>query len=290
MRMKYVTLLASASTLVVALATPSLAQDGIVGIDALDDRIDDIEQDVNEDMARAEDASRFGNPDQRQGFSGSAALGYSGKTGNNDSQDFSLGLRLHNVSGAFVQTLGAAIDFSESEGSSTKEDIFAVYDGNYYFNDRFYGFVLGRVQMDGLADQLTAQEMADGLTLGDKVKRDAFLGVGPGYRVVNTPDMTWRVQAGLGVSYLEYGDNSSTTEAAAIASSRLYYKFSDTVFLTNDTDLLNSDSAFRANNDLGVNFKITDAISTRVSYLTEYNDSRAIKTDNKLGVSMVFGF
>ena len=44
------------------------------------------------------------------------------------------------------------------------------------------------------------------------------------------------------------------------------------------------------NNDLGVNFKMSDAFSTRVSYLTEYNDSRAIRTDNKLGVSLVYGF
>ena len=44
------------------------------------------------------------------------------------------------------------------------------------------------------------------------------------------------------------------------------------------------------NNDLGVNFKMSDAFSTRVSYLTEYNDSPVIRTDNKLGVSLVYGF
>ena len=36
--------------------------------------------------------------------------------------------------------------------------------------------------------------------------------------------------------------------------------------------------------------KMNDAFSTRVSYLTEYNDSRAIRSDNKLGVSLVYGF
>lgn len=288
--MNRIMLLASASSLAALIGGAAMAQETITGIDALDDRIDDIERDVAEDMARAEDAARFGSPEGRQGFSGSAALGYSGKTGNNESQDLSLGLRLRHAQGAFVQTLGAALDFSESEGSSTKEDIFAVYDANYYFNQNFYGFVLGRLQMDGLADELTADDIADGVALSDKVRRDAFLGFGPGYRVVNTPEMTWRVQAGIGISYLEFGDDTSVTEEAAIASSRFFYKFNDNVFLTNDTDILNSDTALRANNDLGVNFKMTDTISTRVSYLSEYNDSRAIKTDNKLGVSIVFGF
>jgi putative salt-induced outer membrane protein len=156
--------------------------------------------------------------------------------------------------------------------------VFAVYDANYYFNDSFYAFVLGRVETDGLA-----------ATAGD-VKTDAFLGFGPGYRVVNTPDMTWRVQAGIGVSYLKDGLDNSETETGYIASSRFFYKFNENVFATNDTDILYSDTALRINNDLGVNFKMTDKFATRVSYLTEYNDSRAIRTDNKLGVSLVMGF
>lgn len=31
-------------------------------------------------------------------------------------------------------------------------------------------------------------------------------------------------------------------------------------------------------------------MSTRISDLTKYNDARAIQSDNKLGVSVVFGF
>ena len=92
------------------------------------------------------------------------------------------------------------------------------------------------------------------------------------------------------MSYLEDGVGNNDTETGYIVSSRFYYSFNENVFLTNDTDILKSDSALRVNNDLGVNFKMSDAFSTRVSYLTEYNDSRAIKTDNKLGISLVYGF
>lgn len=292
--MKKVALLATASALSVSLAAPLFAQTDIVGINALDDRIEDIERDVDRDMERARDDYRFGSPEARQGLSGSASLGFSGKTGNNESQDLAIGLRIRHAQGPFVQTIGAVLDYSESDNTSTKKDVFGIYDANYYFNDRFYGFILGRVQSDGLADRLTDAELADGISDADqlrgKVKRDAFLGFGPGYRIVNTEQMAWRVQAGIGVSYLEFGDDSSVTEEAAIASSRFFYQINDNVFLTNDTDVLNSDTALRANNDFGVNFKITDAMSTRISYLTEYNDSRAIRTDNKLGVSLVFGF
>lgn len=264
--------------LVLASGGAAFAQTTLTGTEALNDRIDDIDESVADDMARSEDAARFGNPEFRPGLSGSASLGYSGKTGNNDSQELSLGARLRYASGDFVQTIGMALDYAEAASVSTKEDVFMVYDANYYFNDQFYAFVLGRVETDGLADA------------ADEVSTDAFVGVGPGWRVINQPNVTWRLQAGLGVSYLEDGLGNGDTEGAAIASSRLFYGFNPNFFVTNDTDILKSDSALRVNNDLGLNYRMTDTFSTRVSYLTEYNDSRAIQSDNKLGVSLVMGF
>ncbi|MDR7124855.1 DUF481 domain-containing protein [Pseudotabrizicola sp. 4114] len=262
----------------VAFAPAAVAQVAITGVEALDDRIDDINDDVADDLARAEDAARFGSPEFQPGFSGSASLGYSGKTGNNESQDITAGVRLRYAQGQFVQTIGAALDFAEANNTATKEDVFVVYDANYYFDQNFYGFALARLQTNGLAETV------------DDNRRDAFLGFGPGYRIVNTPDVSWRVQAGIGVSYLQDGARNSTTETGYLAASRFFYRINDNFFVTNDTDVLKSDSALRANNDLGLNVKMTDAFSTRISYLSEYNDSRAIKTDNKLGVSLVFGF
>ncbi|MFC0278702.1 YdiY family protein [Falsigemmobacter intermedius] len=260
------------------MSATAFAQDTLTGVRGVNDRLDDVERDVREDMDRANDAARFGNPEFNPGFSGSASLGYSGKTGNNETQDLSVGLRLRHAQGPLVQTLGAVLDFQEADGSKTKQDVFAVYDANYYFNDQFYVFALARVQTNGLADT------------ADEIRRDAFVGIGPGYRFINTPTTTWRAQAGVGVSYLQNGARNSETETGYIASSRFFHQFNDTMFLTNDTDVLKSDSALRVNNDFGVNFRMTNAMSTRISYLTEYNDTRAIRTDNKLGVSLVFGF
>jgi putative salt-induced outer membrane protein len=268
---------ASALALIIGMSG-AYAQGALVGTDDLDDRIADIDEGVRDDLARAEDSARFGNPEFRPGLSGSASLGYSGKTGNNESQEFSLGARLRYAQGPLVQTLGVAIDFADDNGVKTKEDVFAVYDANYYLNDQLYLFALGRIETDGLADTAT------------EVNRDGFFGVGPGYRVINQANMTWRLQAGIGISYIENGVGDSETDTGYIASSRFFYAFNDNVFATNDTDILSSDAALRINNDLGVNFKMSDAFSTRVSYLTEYNDSRAIRTDNKLGVSVVYGF
>ena len=277
--MKTVTRIAGISALAIAAAAmPALAQTTLTGIRSVNDQVDDIQRDVDRDLNRGNDDMRFGNQELREGLSGSASLGYSGKTGNSESQEFTTGGRLRYGMGPFVQTLSFVLDYAEDAGVKTKEDVIGVYDANYYFNDNFYAFVLGRVESDGLASTV------------DDTAKDGFIGVGPGYRIVNTEDLAWRVQAGVGISYLENGLGDSDTETGVIASSRFFYKFNENVFASMDTDILKSDTALRINNDFGVNFKVSDAFQTRVSYLTEYNDSRAIRADNKLGVSLVYGF
>ena len=284
--MKNVTRIAAVSAFALAVGSlPAVAQTTLLGSSAVDDQVDDLTIKANRDMARGNDELRFGNPDARQGMSGSASLGYSGKTGNNESQDFSAGARLRFAQGRLVQTLGFVVDYSEADNVKSKEDVSAVYDANYYFTDKVYGFVLGRINTNGLASVPSATN--DPAT---SLSKDAFLGFGPGYRIVNNDNIAWRMQAGVGISYLEFGDDNSITEAAGIVSSRFFYKINENVFASMDTDIVKSDTALRIGNDLGVNFKVTDAFSTRVSYLTEYNDSRAIRSDNKLGVSLVYGF
>lgn len=268
--------LAGASLLALCAATAT-AQTEITGFDDIDDRITDLEEAATDEIERGEDRFRYGNPEEQQGFSGSASLAYSGKTGNNETQELSVSTRMRYATGPWVQTLGVALDFGEAEDVRTKEDTLIVYDANYYFDDRFYAFVLGRAEINGLAT-------------GTDVETDAFVGVGPGYRVINQEDMTWRVQAGVGISYLRDGDGDSVTDEGLIASSRFFYRFSPDVFMTNDTDVLNSGNTLRVNNDLGVSFQMTDVMSTRLSYVTDYNEDRAIRTDNRVSLAIVYGF
>ncbi|MDO8313344.1 MAG: hypothetical protein Q7T25_15540, partial [Sideroxyarcus sp.] len=86
--------------------TGAFAQTLVTGTRALDERIDTITEDVQTELDLSNDASRFGNPEYRPGMSGSASLGYSGKTGNNESQEFSAGARLRFAQGPLVQNIG----------------------------------------------------------------------------------------------------------------------------------------------------------------------------------------
>jgi len=269
---------AAASAIALMLAAGSAAAQGtVVGTDALDDRIDDIQREAEDEIRRAEDSARFGNAEFAPGWSGSMSASYAGASGNTDTQDFSLGGRFNYNINQWSHTLGFAAEFGEDGGVKTKEQAFVIYDANYRIGDRFYVFGLGRLQADNFGP----------------LQQDAFLGVGPGYRLINTETLAWRVQAGPGVRYTKTNVGDDATEAALVASSRFFYRISDAVFLTNDTDVLYSDVGTLATNDFGVSYSMTDMISTRLGYRTEYNSDPtggAEKTDNTLGVSLVYSF
>ena len=301
--MKKVTLLTGTAAIIAALSVPAFAQTEIAtgasatGVSAVDDRITDIEDDVIDDFDRSNDPDRFGPSDRRQGLFGSMSLQYSGSTGNSEAQDLAIAGRVSYNQAPFAQSVGLAIEFGENDdGVKDTEEVSAIYDAQYYFNDRFYAFALGRFTVDGLVDGLdNADETVRDFDEDDDLRRDGFLGFGPGYRVINTQDTAWRVQAGVGVRYTQTGlqhltDDGSETEVGYIVSSRLYHRFNEMMFVTNDTDFLSSDANDVITNELGLNFRMSEQLATRVSYQTEYQSDRAIRTDNKLGVAIVYGF
>lgn len=307
--MKTTPILAGATALVALFATvPAFAQQEIAtganaaGITSINEDMKDVEDDVRDSFDRSGDAYRWGPGDQRQGLFGSVALTYSGETGNNEGQDFALAGRLSYNQGQFAQSVGILLQYGEDDdGDKDKENTYVIYEAQYYINDRVYAFALGRLSTDGMADDFENDTVEDALDKDGRSKRDALLAFGPGYRIINNEATAWRVQAGVGVRYTKVVnveevpggiayDYDSDTSVSYIVSSRFYHKFNDNFFLTNDTDYLSSDANDVITNELGLNFKMSDAFATRVSYITEYQSDRAIRTDNTLGVSLVYGF
>ncbi|KIN70212.1 Salt-stress induced outer membrane protein [Sulfitobacter noctilucicola] len=284
--MNAISKLASVSVLALMVAAPAFAQNAITGIEALNDQIDDITDDVNDNIADGDDAERFGPNGVAQGWRGSFALSASGTSGNTDTGELSGAGRLTYGIGDWNHLAGFAIEYGESNGVKNEEKFFATYEGSRYFTPSFYAFGIARFQYDGLLTD------TNGVTV-DGSETDAFLGFGPGYRVLNKDNHTWRVQAGPGVRYFKDVNGVSETEVGFIASSRYFYAITDTVSFTNDTDILGSDLNTIVSNDAGVNFKVTDNLSTRINYRTDYNTDPVAglkSTDNTLGVSLVLGF
>ncbi len=93
--MTHLQLLAGTAALALALGAQAVtAQTTLIGIRAVDDRIDEIDRTTQIDLNRSNDPFRYGSPEYREGLSGSSSLGYSGKTGATDSSEVSLGARM----------------------------------------------------------------------------------------------------------------------------------------------------------------------------------------------------
>ena len=253
------------------------AQTTLLGTRALDDKINDINRDAQREIDRAQDNSRFGNEQFAPGITGSMSASYAGTTGNTDTQDLTVAGRLHYNSGLWNHSIGLSLEFGEDANVRSKEEAFAILDSTYDLSEQIYLFGLGRFQYD---------------TFGP-LRQDAFLGFGPGYRIINTESTAWRVQAGPGVRYTKVTGVNSDTEVAGILSSRFFYRLSPTTFLTNDTDVLGSDVGTLVSNDFGISLAMTDTLATRLSLRTEYNTNAVPgtkKADNTIGVSLVYSF
>ena len=267
-------------TSVVALMTsaPAWSQAEIVGIEGLDDEIVDIQDDIDDEIARGEDEARYGAVEFTPGWTGSLSASINATNGSTDTQDYVIAGRFRYGAGLWTHTFGFALEHSKNDDVTDKDRLFAVYDANRTITDRFYLFGLASYEDDLLPSAV--------------LSKDVFLGAGPGYRIVNTDNFAWRVQAGPGVRYtVDNATDDSTTEVSAIASSRLYYRLSDMVFVTNDTDAIYSEEAgTRAINDFGISFEMSDNLASRLGYRTEWTDIEGDETDNTINASLVLKF
>lgn len=158
------------SALALMMAAPLHAQGALTGVDGLDDRIDDLQEDINDDLTQADRRDRYDNQ-YAQGWSGSVAAGFSTTSGNTDTADLDIAGRLRYGSGPWNHTFGFAAEFSETNGTRDEEEYYGTYDVNRYISKDVYLFGLASARYDKF----------------DTNKVDAFLGFGPGVRVINTP-------------------------------------------------------------------------------------------------------
>ena len=275
--MTKLTTIAASSLLALTVALPAFAQTTITGVRDLNDRIDDIQDDARSDLENQDDIARFGENGVPQGVRGSAALTASGTSGNTDTGKLEFAGRLTYGIGPYNNLIGFAGEYGESNGDKDTERFFGTYEGSRAFTPTVYGYAVGRYQYDGFGSN----------------EHDAFLGLGVGYRIFNTDQIAWRVQAGPGVRYVEDQNGNDETELAGLATSRFYYGLTDVVSLTNDTDVLFSDEDYVLTNDFGVNYRLSDTLSTRLSYRTDYESDPLPgfeNTDNTIGISLVVGF
>lgn len=270
--------LTASAFLALLVAGPLQAQQSTFSnIDAADTAVDDIAEAVEEDIADAQDVRDFGLGSSTLGWSGAIYATASAVSGNSDTADLGIGARATYFDGVNGHELTFYYDYGEADGDSTENSLLLGYDYNRFFTEDFYGYG----QLRAKYDEFSTYEY------------DTFVGVGVGYRVVNTPDMIWSLQAGPGWRTAETQSGVEVEEVAASLGSKFYYDISEGVFLTNDTYVIASETDTTVTNEIGLNVSLSGPLTLRTTLQTDYNsdpEPGLENTDNTLGMSLVYTF
>ncbi|MFT6425728.1 MAG: putative salt-induced outer membrane protein [Celeribacter sp.] len=271
------TALTAATTAAILLGSTAFAQTAFDGANQATDRNENLRDAINDDLET--DTTTFGNAGRKIGFSGSVALRGSVANGNTDAADLGIGADMLYFDGTNGYSLELSYDYGEEAGTKTEESLF--FDAEYTrdFNPNFYGFA----KLQGSVDEFSSYDS------------DYFVGIGAGYRVLNSDDVSWTVQGGPGYRVASLTDivDGETEEAAFSASSNFSYKLSDIAYLTNDTDVLTSESDTGVVNELGVTVAMSEVLALRTTLQTKYHTDPQVgydNTDNTFGVSLVFNY
>ncbi len=267
-----------AASVASAMALPAVAQSTTFDKqNAASDAVDAVEEKVNDDFNRSYDRGGFGNQGRSTGWYGSVSATANATSGNTDTTDLGIGTKFGFYDGTNGHDVRLSYSLSKDGNTTTANSGLLGYDYTRNFNGDLFGYG----KLTTIYDEFGTFE------------RDTFVGAGIGYRVVDNGSTTWTVQAGPGYRVAKDAAGTEIEETAASLTSKASFELADGTFLTNDTDVLWSESNTLVTNDLGINVKMTDALAMRTSLLTKYNSEPLAgfdEIDNSLGVSLVYTF
>ena len=244
------------------------------------DAVNDLQDQITEDAER--DTFTFGTEGREVGSYGSLSLrGTSTSEDGDSSSDLGLGLRYGTFDGVNGIDATASFVYGETNGEETENQLSAGIDYRRNFGDKFFAFAKADLAFDRLAE-----------TVGE-TSQDVFVGAGLGYRILNSRQTQWSIQAGPGYRVADVVGEENIEEAAGAVSSNYFRSLSDRSYVTNDTDVIYSEFSTTMSNELALNVSMTDSLVLRTSLETAFDDA----TDedfgdakNTFGVSVVYNF
>lgn len=261
----------------VAQTTPVFAENSAssVAVENIEDAITD-----------AAERPVFANDGRVPGSYGSMSLRGTASTNDGDEDtNVGVGLRYGTFDGVNSIDLTAAFNYTDgkrADGAEVSETNTLLLGADYRrdFSASLFGFASMNASLNKFATDLSPTQ-------------EILVAAGVGYRIYNTADTQWSIQAGPGYRMSQFDTAEDTNELTGVVSSSVFKSLTDTTFITNDTDIAVDDLKTTVTNELALNVSLTDTLAMRTSYATMYDDSSDDKFSdgsNTLGVSIVYNF
>ncbi len=199
-----------------------------------------------------------------QGWSGESSLTGAVTTGNTETTDIGLGLKLEKDTGTWRHKFDALGDLGRANGEVNRRRYQIGYQLDRNLTDRVYIF--------GNADYFSDDFGA--------FQEGYFAGGGLGYKAIVSDSVTWDVEGGAGFRSQETQGPVlpnflpapvTENEIALRASSDFDYKFNDNVSFFNDTEILWSSSDTYIWNDVGITATLAGNLAARASFRVDHH-------------------
>lgn len=195
------------------------------------------------------------------GWSGEASLTGSQTTGNTETTDVGLGLKLNKETDVWRHKFKALADFGRVSGVNNKQRFALGYQIDRDINERTYIY--------GNADYFNDDFGA--------FRQGYFLGGGLGYKVILPEPVSWNLEGGLGYrnqteqDFIDdttglLTDGNSTNELAVRAFSDFDWVLNDNVSAYNDTEIIWSSSDTYIWNEIGITATLAGNLAARASF------------------------
>lgn len=218
--------------------------------------------------------NRFGLID---GWKGEASASGSKTTGNTQTEDVGLGLKLANTEGRWKHKFKGSFDYGRNRGFKNKQRLRTSYQLDRQIDEKLYTFA----NADYFFDDFGA--FAEGY----------YFGGGVGYKIILPEPVGWDLELGGGYRYQNpQGSNRPIRRELGLRSaSNFDWEVNDKVSLYNNSELTYSKSDTYIWNEVGITSKLLGNFAARASYRVDHHSTVPAgreKTDTITRVGVVY--
>jgi len=187
-----------------------------------------------------------------EGWTGEASLTGSKTTGNTETTDIGLGLKLNKEGDLWRHKFKALADLGRADGETNKRR----YNLGYQIDRDIYDHLYVYGNADYYSDDFGA------------FQEGYFVGGGVGYKAIVPEPIGWNLEGGIGYrSQEEQGPLGLTENEVALRGfSDLDWALNENVSLYNDTEIIWSDSDTYIWNEVGITATLAGNLAARISF------------------------
>lgn len=222
-----------------------------------------------------------------ENWSGSGQIGAFQSSGNSDDAGVSLALNLNRQGIDWEHKVRSSIDYQRSNGRTSREQYLFAYEPRVRISPDLFAYSLAQYERSRQQGFLARYSVSGGV----------------GYDVIDTPSLDLSVKAGPAFRRTELVGGASEDRLGGLAGLDFDWRITDRLTLTQDSNMIAEtggsatvivDSSRTTLNVItGLEAKMTDRLTTRLSYAVDYDSSRpalAAATDTLTRFTLVYGF